>query len=176
MMDKDLSKALGLEPQEDDISYWRWDSGSYVETIDDADVVFVDKGLYLAMRGAVLREAGERRIQRERANADRGLSPKKVRKGYVLKSWRTRRAPGSSSTHVVAVLQTPWSVYDYQDPDKVKDIVAGDGLDVLFGDAYQDVLSVTYSGGKYWQAEIKLWQGAMVPKEILPYDDSQADS
>lgn len=174
MMDKILSEALGLDPEKDDISYYSW-TNKYVDAIDDADVVIMDKSIYQVMRGAVLHEAGERRIQRERANADRGLSPKKVRKGYVLKSWRTRRAPGSSSTHVVAVLQTPWSVYDYQDPDKVKDIVAGDGLEVLFGDAYQDVLSVTYSGGRYWQAEIKLRRGAMVPKEILPYDNSQTD-
>lgn len=189
-MDKILSEALGFDLQEDDIRFIDSEKNIYVSTIEAADVVLIEKGVYEAIRLAAVHEVGFRRVQRERANASRGLTPKKVRKGYILKSWREKQsktARGWTVSFTEVIMQTPWTVRDYPNPAEVKQLVVSDRLHELFlsgGEldnfSYCESLNtssnrcivapaVTYSGGDYWNVELKLFGGDFaVPREIIP--------
>lgn len=162
---------------------WRCD-------MDQAESVWIDMPYYEALLDAaqlVDRANGILRIQRERANADRGLVPKKARSGYLIKDWRYKIAQGKPGYRIKGIqikLQTPYAVSDYRTMEDVFVLAQHDlkGIfpaielweedypqgSLLHARGYH--LMCIYTGDKYWDVEfaVRADDVPSIPEELLP--------
>lgn len=153
-------------------------------TEEQAEYALIDIGEYMELIDAaarVERADGVLRIQRERANADRGITPKKARSGYVAKDWRNKiiRSNGHDIDVIQIRLQTPYSVADYHQMTDVEKLTKND-LSVILGiTAWENVksnrslipdigysFSCIFTGEKYWAVEFILARKTASANEI----------
>lgn len=136
-------------------------------------------------------DTGVRRIQRERANADRGLRPKRKHMGYLLQRWVPEHS--NHGKYVDVRIETPWRIVDYPGTADVLDLVRQEvfplfdvkeesyGLANFVSNVVAVDFGAVYTGGKYWLVGFKL-QGPssvkwVIPTEVLRHDDdAETDS